>query len=350
MEQLSPNNVDYGEILYEKSNAKTQLDTPTGKIGAKGWAQRIYMLLLSAGLLAWFVYSLVHMASQEEVSLLEAIVAHVMPFFVLAVAELILMLSAFGGWGKFARKMLRHRELTNQRGINGAETRQLQAELNAADANLACENAVRIYRDYVVVVNDGQATEIPVSNLQRVTCEPASAGYKLTFHLYDNTQVVANMLLPAADVPLVKKHFYNFEHTTPPRDKGYLKKKLPMVAFMLVPVLVGVALLMLHFFVFDDMPILFGVAFMAFGVILMIAQFDDVAIIKHGVMPILFGVLLIGLPIGIALTIADMVESISIATIMTRFTEIHAVLSVFMGLGPMLIIMGIAGIVDCARL
>lgn len=341
---------DYGEILYEKSNAKSALDAPTGKVGVKGWTQRIYMLVLGVGLVIWFLYSLVNMAIQSETGVGMAIVAHLGAFFVLLVAELILMLTAFGGWGKFARKVFRHKLLTRQHGMEGVKTRELEEELATADANKPQENAVRVYHDYVVVSNLGETTTIARSQLQSVQCEPATAGYRLTFLLYDGAEIVANQLIPFADLPLVKKHFDNFGYTPAPRRKGYIKSKLPMVAFMCVPLLIGVALLIVRGLVLPEMPIIIGIGLVSFAVLLITAQFSDIAVIGHGVMTILAGLLFTALPIGIALTIADLVESITIATILTRFTEIHAVMSVFLGLGPMLIIIGIFGIVDCTKL
>ena len=136
------NELEFGEVLYEKSNAKSMYDAPTGKIGARGWAQRIYMLLLGAGLVGWFLYSVITSVLQDGVGI--AIASHLSALFVLAVCELILMLSAFGGWGKFARFAIKN-NLTRKRGIEGVQTRKLAEELATADANKSNENAIRIY-------------------------------------------------------------------------------------------------------------------------------------------------------------------------------------------------------------
>ena len=340
---------DLGVLLFEKSNAKHELDAPTGKVGAKGMAMRIYMFLLGAGLFGWFLYSLINMAADPEIGVGQAILRHLLPFFVLFVAEFILFLSAFGAWGKFTRKVLRRPELTHQRGIEGARTRQLQEEFAQVDANKDAENAIRVYRDYVVVVNDGVETLIDRAQLQRVKCTAAPKGYLLTFELYESN-VDANLPVPIADLPMIKKHFDNFDVPAPNREKGYFKKKLPNVAVALIPVLIGVALIILRLTVLNDMPIIFGAFFLAVGLVFLIGQFDDVALIRNGVIPILFGLLFTGLPIGIGLTIAELVEEITFAVILTTFTPVHAVLSLFLGLGPMMIIIGIGGIVDCSKL
>lgn len=339
---------DYGEILYEKSNAKTMYDTPTGINSAKGWVMRIYMILLCVALLAWFIYSVVNMASQEDANIVSVLVNHVMAFFVLAVAELILLLSAFGGWGKFLRTSLRH-GLTRQRGIEGAQVRQLQEELATADANKSMEDAVRIYKDCVVVVNIGVEKIINYSDLQRVKCDPQPKGYRLTFLLYDNTEIVADQLIPLSDLPLVKKHFDNFDYAPARRQKGYWKDKISVLAIALVPILVGIGAIILHYLVFNDMPLVFGIFFIAVGIIVALGQFGDIPVIQNGVLPILFGSLFTALPILIALTLTDFIETLTVAAILNTFTPVHAILSVFLGLGPMMIIIGVAGIIDSLR-
>ena len=340
---------DYGEVLYEKSSAKAVIDAPTGKVGAKGWAQRIYMLTLGAALFAWFLYSLFTAAKQPNISAGKAVINHLAAFFVLILAEAILLFTAFGTWGKFSRAVLKHKILTRQHRMEGAKTRQLENELKAADENKPKENAIRIYRDYVVVVNEGETTAISRAKLKNVKCEPKPAGYQVIFTLIDDTQAEANLLLPMGDLPLIKKHFDSFEYTPLKRGKGYIKSKFPLLAFMFVPLIIGVVLIILHCLVLPDMPVVFGVLFIAFGVLLVIIQFSDVAVIRHGVVPIGGGIIVMALPLAALLTIAGFTK-LSVATLLSTFTAVHAVLSLFLGFGPLLIILGIAGIVDCARL
>ena len=344
---------DFGVVLYEKSNAKHALDAPTGKIGAKGWALRIYVIILGAGLFGWFLYSLIHQATDPEIGVVNAIISHIITLFVLFVAELIFMLTAFNGWGKLARFAAR-RNLNRKHGMEGVQARQLEEELAEVDANKEKECAIRVYRDLIIVVNDGEETLIHRAELRRVKCEPYPSadlrGYQVTFELYGEESVVASIPLLTADLPLFKKHFDSFEYTPAPLEKGYLKKRLPMVAFMFVVMLIGVAIIVVRSLVLPDIPLVIGVAFMSFGALLMLTQFSDIAVIGNGLIPICTGLLLMGLPIAIGLTIADLVEEITIASLFVTFTPVHAFVSVFFGFGPLLIIVGISGIVDCAKL
>ena len=338
---------DYGEVLYENSNAKSVIDAPTGKVGAKGWAQRIYMIVLGVALFGWFLYSLIN-AAMSSIGVGKAIVNHLAAFFILVLAELILMFTAFGTWGKFARAALKHKVLTRQHRMEGVKTRQLESELREADENKAKENAIRIYRDYVVVVNGGESTAIACVKLKSVKCVHKPAGYQMTFILTDDSQVEANLCIPIADLPLVKKHFDCFEYAPAEREKGYLKNKFPLLAFMFVPVIIGIVLIILRTYVLRGMPLILGAGLLAFGVLLVIMQFSDVAAIGHGVAPICGGLIITALPLGILFTLADLLKK-SAVILLSTFTPVHAVLSVFLGFGPLLIILGIAGLIDCMK-
>ena len=338
---------DYGEVLYEKSNAKAAIDAPTGKVGAKGIAQRIYTVALGATLVGWFLYSLISSIMDGDAG--KAVVNHLAAFFVLVLAELILLFTAFGTWGKFSRAVLKHKALTRQRRMEGVKTRQLESELKAADENKVKENAIRIYRDYVVVVNDGESTAIARVKLKKVNCEFKPAGYQVSFILIDDTQVDANIFIPAVDLPLIKKHFDCFDYTPAVRNKGYLKSKFPLLAVMFLPVIIGVVLLILANTVLRGMPLILGAGFLAFGVLLVIMQFSDVAVICHGVAPIGGGLIITALPLGILFTLSDLLKK-SALTLLATFTPVHAVLSVFLGFGPLLIIAGIAGIIYCMKM
>ena len=355
MEELDKEQTaELGVVLFEKSNAKHALDAPTGKVGAKGMAQRIYMIICAALMFGWFLYSFINEATNPEEGIVNAILSHIASFFVLFVAEFILFLTAFNAWGKFSRAMLKHKSLERHYGREAIEYRKLQEEFAEVDANKAKECAIRVYQDCVVLVNDGETTVINRSDLRRVKCEPDPRaelhGYQVTFELYDKEPIIAAMPLSTADIPRFKKHFDNFEYVPASRGKAYFKKKLPMVAFMLVPILIGTAIIIVRSLVLPDMPLIIGVAFLSFGILLMLAQFSDVAVIGNGIIMICTGLLLVGLPIAIALTIVDLAEEVTIAYLLTYFSPLHAGLSVFFGFGPMLIIVGIAGLIDSLRI
>ena len=233
--------------------------------------------------------------------------------------------------------------------MEGVQTRQLEEELKAADANKDKENAIRIYREYVVLVYRGNKLVLNKNEIQSVKCDPSPKGYQLRFCMYDGSEKVS-IPIPPIDLPLVRNNLDRFDYEPGQRQKIDLKKKIPGILFACIPLLIGIGILLLRHFLLNGMPIIFGLVFASFGVIFVTGQFSEVAVIHYGVITILGGMLLIGLPLGIVLTIVDLVESITWTTVLTTFTPIHSVLSVFLGLGPMMIILGIGAIVECSRL
>lgn len=340
--------IDYGVILYENSTAKSVYDAPDGKLSGKAIAQRVYMIILSVALFGWFLFSLITAAQSDGIG--KAILEHLAPFFILVLAELILMFTAFNAWGKFSRAVLRHKALVRHHRMEGVLTRKLDSELKSADANKPKEYAIRIYKECVLVTNLGEDTVIPRSEIRLVKCDrnPNDRGYHLTFILNDDSEVVSERVFPLSDVPIVQKYFKRFEYTPEHYRKGYLKKKLPTIAFLFVPLLIGVALLILRSLILFGMPIIFGLVFISFSVLFIIAQFNDVAVINYGVFPILGGLLITGLPIAIMLTIGDLTK-MTVAYMLSKFTVFHAGLSIFVGLGAMLVILGIAGLINCIK-
>ncbi|MCH5180333.1 MAG: hypothetical protein J1F32_03905 [Erysipelotrichales bacterium] len=344
---MSETELEFGEVLYEKSNAKSMYDAPSGKVGAKGIAQRIYMILLGLVLFTWFLYSFTKSISENGFVI--ALINHLAPFFVLFVCEFILILTAFNAWGKFLRHALQHKSLKRKHGIEGLETKMLEEELKAADENKSKECALRIYRDHIIVINNGEKIILNRSSLKSVNCENINSSYQLTFMFYDGTQVKASVLLPLADLPFIKKHFDNFIYTPAKHEKGYFIKKLPFLAFLLIPILIGIAIIIVHCLVIPDMPIIFGIVFLTIGILIGLGQFDDIPIVSHSIMPIGGGIVFIMLPVGILLTIVDLVK-ISLVSLLADFTVIHSAFAIFFGFGPMLIIIGISGFFNCIRM
>lgn len=338
--------LEYGQILYEKSNAQSLYDAPKGKVGGREYAKRIYIILLGFGLLSWFIYSLIIATNKDGFQ--TALINHIFALVILLIAELILILTAFNAWGKFARLILPYRSLRRNRRIKGVKINALENEINYADENKEKEDAIRIYKDYVVITNLGEDTIIDRLSIQNVQCVTVSTGYNLVITKVDGVQITASTVLKMVDLPLIKKHFNSFTYDSPVREKGYILKKFPLLGMAFIPLVIGIVLMLLHFLVLNEMPLVFGVLFLAFGIVFITAQFSDITYIHHGVMPILGGLLIMALPLSVLLTLMDLLE-LSSNTILSNFTAIHAVLSLFFGFGPMLIILGIAGIIDCYR-
>ena len=369
---------DLGTLKYEYSDAKSELDAPSGKVGVKGIVIRTYVILLMAGLLAWFIASLV--LSVQELGAGKAVVHHIAGFFGLVMAELILLFTGFDLWGKFARAAYRRKLVSGRNRYNrhGANLRELEAELKEADENKPTENALRIYPAHIAIMNNGERIVLDRMLIAEVNCYNFGKVLIFAFRsMGDEPVQVANILIPKRDFPMVARCFgENFHHIrmvssadkrqaagTMKQDdlpeevremtKGIYRapttrEKLPTLFFMLIPVLIGVAITVIHCVLLPDMPIIFGIVFMGGGVIAATMVFDDYAIMAYGVTPILGGLLITALPYGILLTISQLAK-VSMASLLMPFEIWHAVFSVFFGMGIMLAILGVVGFITCIR-
>lgn len=369
--------LEMGELLYEESDAKTKYDAPAkGAVGWKKLAVRAYILLLAAGLFAWFLASLIIGAESDGFG--AALLSHLAALFGLLVGECILILTAFSAWGKFARLMLRRTPRNRRHDGHGARVRTLEAEIEAADENKPTENALRVYPEYIVVINDGKKTTLRRALIDAVDCY--DFGKLLIFSFRSGGEILAaRARLPRADLPVLRRIFgegLRYARLTAPVKQGKeakegtmsytdipeevkevsggvirkatLREKLPMLFFMLVPVLVGAAILTVHFVVLPDMPLVFGVLFIGFGILGMCTVFDEIPVFAYGITPVAGGIFITALPVSVFFMLVHYLE-LSAASVLMPFTVVHAVLSVFAGFGPMLVIVGAAGIVNCIR-
>ena len=339
---------DYGVILYENSNAKSFYDLPDGKLSGKAIAPRVYIIMFGAALFGWFLFSLITMAQSDGIGV--AVIGHLVAFIVLVIVEFIIVFTAFSLWGKFFRAMLRNKALFRRHRMESELTSEFENTLKAADANKAKEYAIRIYKEYVVITNLGEDIVIHRSRIRRVKCDkmPNDKVYHLTFILNDDTEAVSEHKFPLSDVPIVKGYFDCFDYTPANHQKGYFKKKLPAIAFMCIQLLIGATLLIVRSFALHDMPMIFGLGFIALSILLIIVQFRDIAVVYHGIFPIGGGLFITALPIGIMLTIGEFTK-MTVPYMLSIFTVYHAILAPFVGLGVLFVILGISGLVTCIR-
>lgn len=381
MENLTLTTNELGTLLFETSNAKSKFDAPTkSKLSVRQIVLRVYLLLLAAGLLAWFLISLIIGAQAEGFG--TALLNHLAALFGVIAGELIIIFTAFSLWGKFARRFAR---MKGVRGTGrhryrreGAELRALQAELDEADENKPTENALRIYPEYIVVINDGIKTTLSRAEIETINCY--DFGKELIFAFYaDGETLAAKARVRKAELPLMRKIFgekLDYARLTAPVKQGgkpqagtmpyddipeqvkeasegvirrsTVREKLPVLFFMMVPLFVGAAVLTVHFVVLPDMPLIFGVLFIGFGVLGMSTVFGEIPVFAYGVTPVLGGLFITAIPISVLFMLEHYLEMSALSLLMP-FTIVHAVLSVFAGFGLMLVIMGIAGIVRCIR-
>lgn len=336
----------YGELLYEFTDAKTIYDPPENfKRGIGRKILSAYLLVFAAGFIGWYLYSLIsHSLSNgfTDTLMSENQLAY---FFMLVVFECIILFSVFGAWGKFIRFAMR-RNLVDRR---DAEVRRLEAEVERADDNKYNENALYIYDSHVVLKSNGAESVFERTKISKVSAKKSGgSGLELKFSTEVDDKIFT-ITVPYSDLIELRGIFANLltEESVTEDDSG--KPDIKTFFIFGFVILVGIALIVLHFTVLTDMPLIFGIFFAAVGAILFLAQFDRYALVKNGLIPLFFGLLFSGLPIDLIFLLAKLQgEELTFAYFFGTFNY-NAAFVFLLSFSLPFICVGIVGIVKCIR-
>lgn len=338
---------DYGVLQYEYNDAKTIYDAPAKqKLGIKPMLIKIYMCLIAVGMLAWFLYSIIAQSVCEGFK--TAFVSHLLWFFMFIIIELILLLSVFSAWGKFARFALR-RNLVNRRGRGRARVNQLEAELQAADGNLYRESGLCVYSSFIVIMDKGEKTVLNRTELSCISAKPTNDGRWLNMEFssdIENEKYFA--LVPYTDLITLRSIFSEQLNVEESPQKSAKPEPMLFVMFGIV-ILIGVALIVLHFTLLHDMPLIFGVFFASMGVLFIIIQFNRFAIIREGIVPLLASIILSTMLISVLSLLAQIQDiKFNFAYVFSVY-DYKAVLVFFLTFMPILFTGGIVGMIKSIR-
>lgn len=314
---------DLGKLIYEFDDSHTAYDM------SKDRRKRIpkspggiFMLCILAFLAGWFLYSFINVTVSS--GFLMALLTHLSGFFVLFVAGAIIVLSAFGLWGKFARFAFKHKLARGKNAADRRQLEQLEEQLEEADERKPLRNAISIYEDYIVIVNNGNEKVYDRSRLRGVRLTKYGYGKKVTFTSELGDSAYASAVLNREAVTEINRIFrdyiikpikykykepkdrYKHERVRKVRDWQCNTSAGTLVGltfFMLVIMGVGITLILLHCYVTAQIPVFLGIFFLAGGVLGMFTVYEFVPIIKAFFIPFGFGVLLSVCPMGLLSTI-----------------------------------------------
>ena len=192
-----------GKILYEYSDSKHALDmTKSERRRYIKSFTAVWIMICVLLLTAWCIVNCVLDVRLYGSS---AVKSYVFMFIVLGVIILITVLTVFGLWGIFMRKVsksYRPREIESRRRME-----ELQSEFRAIDAHKSCENSLTIYGDRIVIKTKCVDRVIDRSELSGCSMINSNAGLYLVFCIRNNNEKIpVGCLLPRADAYLLKKY------------------------------------------------------------------------------------------------------------------------------------------------
>lgn len=194
---------NYGNILYEFSDARHALDM--SKHERKRYIKSftaIWILICALFLTVWCIVNFV--LDLRIYGRSAVIKNYVILFIILGVILLIAVLTVFGLWGIFMRKVsknYRPREPESRRRME-----ELQSEFQSVDANKSRENALLIFEHRIIIKTYGKERVIDREELSVCSMIKSRTGIFLVFYRRGITErIPMNCMLPASDAYLIKK-------------------------------------------------------------------------------------------------------------------------------------------------
>lgn len=197
-------------------------------------------------------------------------------------------------------------------------------------------------------MKDGNKTVLDRAELQCVSAKQAPNNRWLNLEFLPATEEEKySVAVPYNDLLTLRSVFS--EQLIEDMQKKSAKPEPMLFVIFGIVILIGVALMILHFTVFNDMPLIFGEFFAAMGVLFIIIQFDRFAIIREGIVP-LFASIIVSTLIISALSLLAQIQDVkfSFAYVFSAF-DYKSILIMFLAFMVILFFGGIAGIIKCIR-
>lgn len=310
---------DLGVKVYgfQKGNKK-EINAKTGE-RKQFWRSpgAIYLYIVAAFLLFWFLYTVIDDVLQGGA---QTILNHVVDFFALFVCVLIIILSVFKLWGKFARFALKHNLVKNGARAEVADSAEMMEEyyekLDYPDPVPVFE----VYEEYLRVTDGAAVKVLRRSGVKRIIAYRTGKECLFTVVSHNSEFITCKGLrLPLREVKKLKTIFGEKLEVQSlygsGEEKGSAKEKLSEfrenfdathiggLVMGLIAVAAGCGVIALHYTVAENIPAALGAFFLVVGVLVVFTAFDFSPVIKAFVIPLFFGGVFAVFPVLICLII-----------------------------------------------
>lgn len=192
-----------GKILYEYSDSKHALDMT--KSERRRYIKSFTAVWIMICVLLLTVWCIVNCVLDVRLYGSFAIKSYIFLFIVLGVIILITVLTVFGLWGVFMRKVsksYRPHEIESRQRME-----ELHSEFQAIDAHKSRENSLTIYGDHIAIKTKGAVRVIDKNELSVCSMIKSKSGIYLVFCIRNTTEKIpVGCLLPRTDAYLLKKY------------------------------------------------------------------------------------------------------------------------------------------------
>ena len=270
----------------------------------------IYLYIVSAFLVFWFLYTVIDGAINGGLAIPKLIA----DFFTLAACLLIIFLSVFKLWGKFARFALKHNLVKNGERASVEESAEMMENYYEKLDNSAPEPVFEVYENYIRVTDGAEVKVLRRSGVSQIYAYQTGKECLFTILSFNLEYITCKGLrLPMRELKKLKSVFGARLHIKPLYGSEDVKdsKKEKLSEFRenfdsthigglcmgIVAVLAGCAVIALHYAPDSTIPAELGAFFITVGVLVVFTAFDFVSVVKVFLIPLFFGCIFAVFPI-----------------------------------------------------
>ena len=350
---------DLGKKVYGFGKTKKKINAKTG--GRKQvWRSpaAIYLYIVSAFLLFWFLYTVISDALQGGA---KTLLGHIGDFIVLAVCLLIVFLSMFKLWGKFLRFAAGHKLVRNSAEVaDDAEMMENYYDSLEYDGIDKTDKPVfEVYEDYIRVTDGDKVKVVRRSGVSLITARTMDKDFFVTIVSYNMEFVSCNgVRLPLRELKKLKAVFGSKLEIKPlygsEDKKGGAKEKwnefrenfdttrIAGLVMGIIAVLVGFAVIGLHYVPGSTIPAEGGAIFIGIGAIVICTAFSFVPVVLAFIIPLFFGCMFVVFPVVLCLLVSNTtgvpLPFSSLQEFLTSFSMLYCASAFFIAMGGLLII------------
>ena len=345
---------DYGKLLFDFDGNLNGLEMSAQRRKAMLTSPAFYYLIAPVFIMVvWFISSLI--ANSIRLGFLQSVGLHISGFFAMFVMSLILLLSAFGGWGKFAR-MASRGKLTDIKEFSANERAKEEIESRK-------KSSIQVYQEWLVITNRGWTEVYDLSMLAKVKLESNDAKNKS--YLISFVSINGETVYSALDIPRERILFIQlkkiFKDKLDIQNRVVTKRAIEpinkpigtligLTLFVSIAIFAGVGIILMHYYVDSSIPIFLGAFFIIGGCIGLCGVYDFIPALKDVVIPFLFGSVFLFFPMSIINTIVKQSDNVvTVKDLFGIFNPISAAVLFFGWLGLLLVFVGVKNIIDYIR-
>lgn len=297
----------------------------------------IYMYAVSAFLVFWFLYTVIGGEINGGGVAVKELIADV---FALAVCLLIIFLSVFKLWGKFARFALKHNLVKSGAREEVADSAEMMENYYEKLDYPDPEPVFEVYEDYIRVTDGAEVKVLRRSGVSEITVHTTDSGCMLTIvsHSWEFISCEGwrlplrelKKLKKVLGVKLVIKPLYGPEDKKSKKEakrsefrKNFDATHIGGLGMGIVAVLAGCAVIALHYTFAENIPAELGAFFIVVDVLVVFTAFGFVPVVKAFIIPLFFGCIFAAFPVLICL-IVDEANGVQLP-----FASLHEFLSSF---------------------